>query len=196
MLIAKIVSSNSHTDYVARVLDRFDADETPSPDDHGFGTFVSITSGTERAVGLIYNTLLVNPEFASYGPRLSPKPELGSFSPDFLNEQGVLIGILVVGTLAEGGAASQSVPQRSLAAGDDVHDLPEDEFAAFHKDAEGRLAVRYYPQVIAQAGIFAIPLLESVIERLGRNAGESERKRLELVRQNLSWQRTVGSARL
>jgi hypothetical protein len=196
MLIAKVVSSNSHTDYVARVLDAFDAADTPSPEDHGFGTFVSIPVGQDRIVGVIYNTLLVNPEFASYGPRLSPRPDLGSFSPDYLNEQGILIGILILGTLSEKGAASQSLPPRPLAPGDGVFRLSEEDIYAFHRGADGGLAIHYYPQVVAQAGNFAVPLLESVIDRLGYAADEREKKRLEVLRQNLSWQRTVGSARL
>ncbi len=195
MLIAKVVSSNSHTDYVARVIDPFDAAEAPSPEDHGFGTFVSIPSGPGNVVGIIYNTLLVNPEFAAYGPRLSPKPDLANFSPDYLDEQGILIGVLLVGTLQEG-VPAQRVPERALAAGDSVYKLPEEDFIAFHEGEDGRTAIRYYAQVMAQAGNFAVPLLESVFERLGENAEEAEKKRLDVLRQNLSWQRTVGGGRL
>ena len=36
---------------------------------------------------MIYNTILMNPEFGSLGPRLSPKSELEIFSPDYLNEK-------------------------------------------------------------------------------------------------------------
>ena len=74
-------------------------EDPPSDDDYGFAQFVNLPlSKTEEIVGVIYNSLLVNPEYANFGPRLSPKPELGNFSPDYLNEQGFLIGILLLGT--------------------------------------------------------------------------------------------------
>lgn len=196
MLIARIVNSNSHVDYAARVLDEFDAEVTPSADDYGFGTFVSIPviEGTE-AVAVIYNTLIVNPEYASYGPRLSPKPDLGNFSPDFLNEQGVLVGLLLLGTLS-GGRATQELPPNPLSAGDPVSGLSEEAFRAFHFREDGKVALRYYAQILAHAGLFAVPLLERIIGRLGEIAGEDDAKKLEVLKQNLSWQRTVGAARL
>jgi hypothetical protein len=96
--IARIVKSNSHVDYVARVVDELDADEPPGPEDYGFAQFVSVhlNEGAE-AVGVVYDTQLANPDYASFGPRLSSHAELKVLSPDFLHEQGVLLGILLVG---------------------------------------------------------------------------------------------------
>jgi hypothetical protein len=42
MKIAKIVSSNSHIAYVARVLDKRDGGEEPHPEEYRFGHFVSM----------------------------------------------------------------------------------------------------------------------------------------------------------
>src|SRR3989440_8943938 len=96
--IAKIVKSNSHVDYVARVVDELDADSPPSQEDYGFAQFVSVpvAEGLE-VVGVIYDTELVNPEYGSFGPRLSSRADLKILSPDFLHEQGVLLGILLLG---------------------------------------------------------------------------------------------------
>ena len=89
MQIAKIVKSNSHIDYVGRVIDELDAANPPKAEDYGFATFVSIyLENNSEIIGVIYNSMLMNPDYANYGPRLSPKPELGTFSPDYLNEQG------------------------------------------------------------------------------------------------------------
>jgi len=86
MKIARIVSSNSHIDYVGRIIDEFDTNDAPTDDDYGFADFVSIPFDTDKKIfGVIYNSMLMNPEYANFGPRLSPKPELNQFSPDFLN---------------------------------------------------------------------------------------------------------------
>lgn len=197
MLIAKIVSSNSHVDYVARVVDAFDGTEVPSADDHAFGNFVSVGfDDGESVVGIIYNSLLVNPDFASYGPRLSTKPELETFSPDYLNEQGILIGILFLGSIGADGSARQGVPARTVSAGASVESLDEDAFRRFHGESGTGTAVHYLPQVMAHAGSFANPLLDSVIRRLEIGASKEELKKLKLVRENLAWQRTIGGSRL
>jgi hypothetical protein len=197
MLIARIVNSNSHVDYVARIVDEFDANEPPSAGDYGFGTFVSIPAVEgDEAVGVIYNTMIVNPEYASYGPRLSPKPDLGNFTPDYLNEQGVLAGLLLLGTLSGNGSASQELPASPLTAGDPVNSLPDEAFRAFHLGGDGKIALGYYSRVIAHTGQFAFPLLERILGRLQEIAGEDDAKRIEVLKQNLSWQRTVGAARL
>src|SRR5919202_4349805 len=96
--IAKIVKSNSHVDYVARVIDELDVDEPPSAEDYGFAQFVAVpVAEGEEVVGVVYDTQLANPDYASFGPRLSSHAELKVLSPDFLHEQGVLLGILLVG---------------------------------------------------------------------------------------------------
>ena len=96
--IAKIVKSNSHVDYVARVIDELDADEPPAPEEYGFAQFVRmpVTEG-EEVVGVVYNTQLANPDYGSFGPRLSSHADLKVLSPDFLHEQGVLLGVLLLG---------------------------------------------------------------------------------------------------
>ena len=55
MKIAKIVSSNSHIDYVGRVIDSLDVASPPEADDFGFAQFVSLPIGNEsEIVGVIY----------------------------------------------------------------------------------------------------------------------------------------------
>jgi hypothetical protein len=64
--IARIVSSNSHIDYVGRVIDDLDAEDPPGAEDYGFGQFVSLSPGEEDVIGVIYDSILVNPEYASF----------------------------------------------------------------------------------------------------------------------------------
>ena len=197
MKIAKIVSSNSHIDYVGRVIDSLDTGEPPTAEDYGFAQFVSLPLEDEtEIVGVIYNSMLVNPDYASYGPRLSPKPELGSFSPDYLNEQGFLIGILLLGTKDTGEKITHGVPRRVVPAGQDVYKIEADDVKKFHTDASDCLQIHYYSQVIAHAGLFAVPLLEAVIEELALDCSDSDRQRLGVLKQTLAWQRTLGGMRL
>ncbi len=197
MKIAKIVSSNSHIDYVGRVIDSLDTSEPPMAEDYGFGQFVNLPLEDEtEIVGVIYNSMLVNPDYASYGPRLSPKPELGSFSPDYLNEQGFLIGILLLGTKDTDEKITHGVPRRVVPAGQDVHKIEAEEIKKFHTDASDCLQIHYYSQLIAHAGLFAVPLLEAVIEQLSLDCSDSDRQRLGVLKQTLAWQRTLGGMRL
>ncbi len=196
MTIAKIVGSNSHVDYIARVVDELDTSKPPNADDYGFSTFVSVRIDENRIIGVVYNSMLMNPDYANYGPRLSPTPELGTFSPDFINEQGCLIGILLLGSIDKSGIVSQGVPNRVIPAGMDVVKCDSQTVTQFHSDSDRNLRIHYYSQVISHAGNFAAPLLESVIERLSNECSEADRKRLAVLKQNLTWQRTVGGMRL
>ena len=76
--IGKIVKSNSHIDYVCQVFGQGETLHPPAPSAYGFGSFVAVELETPGAsgralVGLVYNTLLMNPEFGALGPRLSPR---------------------------------------------------------------------------------------------------------------------------
>jgi hypothetical protein len=197
MKIARIVSSNSHIDYVARVVDSLDAAEPPSAEDFGFGQFVRLpVDETAEIVGVIYDSILVNPDYSNFGPRLSPKPELGNFSPDYLNEQGVLIGILLLGSRDQNGKILHGVPRRVVPAGQDVLKIEAAEVKNFHSDERDCLQIHYYSQIVAHAGLFAVPLLESIIEQLTLDCSEQDRQRLGVLKQTLLWQRTMSGMRL
>jgi hypothetical protein len=194
--IAKIVASRSHVDYVGRVIDRLDAETAPAADDYGFAQFVSLPFGEDcEVVGVIYDTQLVNPEYGSLGPRLSPPSELAVLSPDYLNEQGVLVGLLLLGWRDESGT-HHTVPRRVIPVGQEVFRMPDEEVLKFHRDAAGQLRLHYYSQAVAHAGAFALPLLEAVLEQLERGASPDERQRFCVLRRSLAWQRTMGGARL
>ncbi|MGI9055290.1 MAG: hypothetical protein ACR2F2_05750 [Pyrinomonadaceae bacterium] len=198
MKIAKIIKSNSHIDYVGRIVDELDAENPPSDEDYGFAQFVRLPlSETEEIVGVIYNSLLINPDYANFGPRLSPKPELGNFSPDYLNEQGFLIGILLLGTHSGSeGKIHHGVPRKVVPAGQDVYKISGEDVNKFHTDENDCLQIHYYSQIVAHAGLFAVPLLEAIIEQLSLDCTESDRQRLGVLKQTLSWQRTLGGMRL
>lgn len=198
--IATIVSSNSHVEYLARVVDALDSNEPPLPGEYGFGTFVAVETGNgdEEVAGAVYNSLLMNPDYANYGPRLSSKPELGNFSPDFLDEQGCLLAIVILGALSPGDDQKRGLPFPVLPAGAGVRVMDDSEFEEFHRGGDGSLSLDYYGLVLAHTGNFAVPLLEAVIDRLQRleACGAEDKARLDVLRRPLAWQRTVGQSRL
>jgi hypothetical protein len=194
--LAKIVKSNSHVDYVGRIIDVLDVDEPPSAADYGFAQFVSIALPDELdVVGVIYNSLLANPDYGNYGPRLSTVADLSVLSPDYLNEQGLLVGILLLGW-RERGVSHHAMPRRVIPVNQEVYHLDDAGVQAFHRDAEGRIQLHYYSQVMAHAGPFGGPLIEAVIEQLEPACEPEERQRLCVLKQTLVWQRTVGGMRL
>jgi hypothetical protein len=196
MKIAKIVKSNSHVDYVGRVIDTLDATEPPTAEDYGFAQFVSLPLNDELdVVGVIFDTELLNPDYGQLGPRLSPPPELSVLSPDMLHEQGVLLRLLLVGW-RERGTPQQGVPRRVLPVGQEVHVLPDEAMRAFHQDAQGRVQLHYYSQVVAHTGAFAVPLIEAIIAQLEPACSVEERQRLCVLKKSLIWQRTLGGVRL
>lgn len=196
--LAKIVKSNSHIDYVGRVIDALDADEPPSAADYGFAQFVSLPLPDEtEIVGIIYNSMLANPDYGSFGPRLSPAPDLSVLSPDYLNEQGVLIGILLLGWRdAATGVNHHGVPRRVIPVNQEIFSLSDEDVFEFNKDAEGSMQLHYYSQIITHAGLFSVPLIEAILEQLEPACTPSEKQRLCVLKQALVWQRTVGGMRL
>jgi hypothetical protein len=196
MQIAQVINSNSHVDYVARVIDKMDSNEPPNSSDYGFAQFVSLPIADGNSIcGIIYDSVIVNPEYSNFGPRLSPKTELISFSPDYLNEQGILLGILLLGSL-ENGKSIQGLPRRVVSAGQKVEKMSEVEIKSFHSDESGSLQIHYYSQVIAHTALFGIPLIESILDQLTEIASDEDVKRLSVLKNSLVWQRTVGGMRL
>lgn len=198
--IAKIVASNSHVDYVARVVDELDAEEPPAPEDYGFAQFVRVPVAEEQeVVGVVYDSQLSNPDYGSFGPRLSSPTELRVLSPDVLNERGVLLGILLLGWREREGSkwvGRQAVPRRVVPVGQDVFSLSDEDVAVFHRGEDGSVRLHYFSQAIAHAGAFAAPLVESVIEQLEPACSAAERQRLCVLKKSLVWQRTLGGMRL
>ena len=194
--IAKVVKSNSHVDYIGRVIDQLDTDAPPQVDDYGFAQFVRLSVNDMEVIGVVYDTQLVNPEYGNFGPRLSPPVDLSVLSPDYLNEQGVLIGILLIGWRDRQQAVHHTVPRSVVPVGCDVVRLTDAEAHAFHRTATNSLQLRYYSQIIAHAGPFAVPLIEAIIEQLEPACAPPEQRQLCVLKKSLAWQRTFSGVRL
>ena len=197
MKIARIVKSNSHVDYVGRVLDGLDTTAVPSPEDYRFARFVTIPNEAYTTFGIIYNSQLVNPEYGRLGPRLSSSAEMNAvFSPDLLHEQGVLIGLLLIGAVDEEGKVNQGVPRSIVPVNSDVFTMSAADVKSFHKGRDGRLALHYYAQVITHARQFAPPLLLAILDDLGDLFGDAAATEIQLLRRTLNWQQVFQSKAL
>lgn len=197
MKIAKIVKSNSHIDYIGRVIDALDVSNPPAAEDYGFGQFVKLPleNGLE-IIGVIYNSQLLNPDYGSYGPRLSPQPELAVLSPDYLNEQGLLLGILLLGWRETGeNKINHGIPRSVVPVNQDVFRLSDEDFAAFHTDGDGCIKLHYYSQILTHTSLFGFYLLDEILQKLMPMCGENDQKRLKVLQNSLSWQRTLGNLR-
>jgi hypothetical protein len=201
--IGKIVNSNSHVDYVCQVFGPGEIDRAPAAADYTFGTFVRVTLGAEdgvadegNLVGIIYNTLLLNPEFGSLGPRLSPRRETEIFTPDYLAETATLVGIFAVGWLDAAGNPQQGVPPLAAAVNAPVARLEEDELRRFHQETgqeNGRLSLRYVPLLLAQNNPLAPALLLAVLDQLAA-LFPANRGQLAVMRNNVAWKSIVQPA--
>lgn len=193
--IGKIVKSNSHVDYVCQVYGQGEVASAPPPTAYTFGAFVSIALENEagRLVGVIYNTLLMNPDFGSLGPRLSPRSEVEIFSPDYLAETATLVGIFALGWVDAGGRVQQGVPALAASVNCPVMRLPDEGLRDFHTGEGARLNLRYAPLILAQGNPLAPSLLIAVIDQLAALFPASSAQ-LAVMRNNLAWKSIVQPA--
>jgi hypothetical protein len=195
MAIGKIIKSNSHTDYVCRVYRPGEVDSPPIPTDYAFGTLVRIplSETASDLVGLIYDTVLLNPEFGSLGPRLSPAPDLAVFSPDYLAEEVTLVGITAIGTLSPDGTASHGVPPEAAQIDTLVETLEDDAVCRFHASPGGGPLVQigYAPLLLGLGSPLARHLLLNVVDRLAALFPE-QGTHLSVLRGELAWQTVIG----
>lgn len=192
MVIGTIVKSNSHISYVCRVFGKLETDRVPRPEDYAFGTFVTMAPVEEsptRLVGVVRDTLLVNPDYGNLGPRLSSDEELAVFSPDYLNEKGVLVDVLILGWQI-GDQTHHTVPALAAQVGTRVEIMPPHLVPHFHRDARGRFLMGYLPQVMMRNEPMAASLLLAILERLEPEFPE-QRAVIGVLKNNLAWKARV-----
>jgi hypothetical protein len=157
------------------------------------------------AVGLIYDTILVNPDFGTLGPRLSSDTQVELFSPDYLSERAVLVSILLLGTIWEhpNGSARvrHGVPPVAPDLSAVVGGMSEAEVRAFHlfadysgpADIQPYLHMGYLPHAIAQVNPLMPVAMLHTIERLERLCPENAAL-LSIVKRNFAWRLKVETA--
>lgn len=186
MAVARIVASNSHIDYVARAEERSGGAES----DHAFGQFVAMEFPDEKIIGIIYDSRLINPEYGGFGPRLGPRPSLEPLSPASKGEKGILLGIILLGTIYADGRIDHAIPRRIIPAGRAVEKLSTREVAAFHSLPGGTAKMHYLSSLMLYAGGLGVPLVKSVIAQLEEHCAEEDRQMFAVLERSLEWKHT------
>jgi hypothetical protein len=188
-----LIKSNAHTDYVGQIYGPAEASTPPEPADYAFGTFVKIPLDDDGGyiVGVIYDTVLLNPDFGNLGPRLSPEPDLAVFSPDYLAEKVTLVGITAVGMVEAGGAVRQGVPPLAAQIDAPVEPMEDEAVRAFHITQSGAVQFGYAPVLLSQPGPLTHHLLMRICDRL-HALFPTASKDLDVLRNELSWRAYVG----
>lgn len=196
--IGKVVKSNTHIDYVCQVFGKRETEHLPQPEEYALGSFVAIRLeggawGGGRIVGVVYNTLLINPEFGNLGPRLSPPTDLRVVSPDLFDETATLVGIIAVGWQTPDGRWRQGIPEVTAQVNNEVLRLSDAEVCALHTDEQRRVCMRYAPILLAQNSPIVQPLLVRIADRL-LSFFPSQARQLTVMRNNLAWKSIVQPA--
>ncbi len=210
--IGVIVNSDSHIHYWCQVYGQHEIADPPAPTEYAFGRFVKVdlpASAPEDGntpltlMGVIYDTVLVNPAFGSLGPRLSTSDEQRAiFSPDYLTERATLLRVLALGTVdATGRRVQHGVPPLALELGAVLHPCIDVEVRDFHFFADGGppggdrpyLHMGYLPQLIGQPSGLLPQTALCIIDQVQALFPEHS-KLLSIVRRNLAWKLSVETA--
>jgi hypothetical protein len=139
-------------------------------------------------VAAVYDTQLLNPEFGRLGPRLSSPQDTAVFAPDYLCEQAVLVGLVVLGQRMDG-VFEQGIPRASAGVNAPVQKMLNEEFIGFHRYSETP-ALHYARILQAQGKPLLFELLEQIAGRL-ELAFPEKSTALRTLRANLMWQSRV-----
>ena len=201
MRLGKVVKSNSHCDYVVQLDDKFSVSHPPDANEFGFGSFVKLEDpmGKHWAVGIIYNTQLVNPMFLSNGPRLSSEPD-PLFTPDLISDTRTLLGIVLVGSLEQSDNSMfgiQGIPRIVVPVNTSAWLMDEREIHHFHLTPDKHPQFGYYSHLLRCGGSFATDLTLHILTHLIDQGlfAESDQRALEIIRKELAWKNTVGAMR-
>jgi hypothetical protein len=199
MRLGKVVKSNSHCDYLVQLDDVQDVIDAPQADDYGFGSFVKLEDDRSQrhwAVGLIYNSQLLNPAFNSIGPRLSSEPD-PLFTPDLIMETRTVLGVVLIGhleTVAAKRYGEQGIPRVVVPVNAEVHTMSEAEIHEFHRNFQGQPQFTYYSHLLRSGGTFASQLTYQVLEEVIGYAffSGAEEGALKVLAKELAWKNTMG----
>ena len=201
MRLGKVVKSNSHCDYIVQLDDRLSVNQPPEASDFGFGSFVKLEDPTGKhwAVGIIYNTQLMNPMFLSNGPRLSSEPD-PLFTPDLISDTRTLLGVVLVGTLQQSGQhlfGVQGIPRVVVPVNTSAWLMDNQEIHQFHVTQTMQPQFGYYSHLLRCGGSFATDLTLHILTHLIDQGlfSENDQRALEIIRKELAWKNTVGAMR-
>jgi len=196
LAIGTIVNSNSHMDYTVEIFNERDRDRPPEPHERAFGQPVFIRKtidGTEYAImGVIYDTVLVDPDQGRSGPRLA-QDDQPTFTPGYVEERTTLAGVALLGyaEIAEDGTTSSPshrMPPWTLSVDDFVYQCPGGVVHAFHT-VDDQLQLAYLERLRDVAGTLGAEVTLALIERLREFVERPDHQRvLDVIEKNVRWQ--------
>lgn len=198
MRLGKVIKSNSHCDYVVQIDDVLEVSDPPCAEDYGFGCFVKLEGDRHWAVGIVYNSQLLNPLFLNNGPRLSSEPD-PFFTPDLINETRTLLGTVLIGSIAADGTGAcyglQGIPRMVVPVNTPVHRMNEVEIRDFHRCPQGKPQFRYHGLLLRYGGLFATHLTHQILLELSElhMFQAAEQRALEMLCKEMAWRNTLGS---
>ena len=157
------------------------------------------------AVGVIYDTLLLNPAFGSLGPRLSNETQVELFSPDFLSENAVLVHLVMLGMVEQHRSFMSPVtiqivhgiPSFPLELNSSVETMTDEEVRVFHffrdlaeQDSREYLHMGYLPHIIAQRNSLLPMVTLRIIDQL-EHLFPQNLSLLSIVKRNFAWRLKV-----
>ncbi len=194
--LGKVVKADSHIHYLCQIYGRHEvkADSVPQPHHYALGNFVQIGLGGENGliIGLIYDTMLLNPDFGNLGPRLSPEHELKIFAPDYLNERAVLVRIAAVGHVAPSGEIFQGVPRLAASSDAEVREMSPAQIREFHRGSDGGLHLAYLPVLLRQTDPLIYDMVQMMLGQLAGLLSEAQRAELDVISDELLWRTQIG----
>ena len=227
VVIGKVVKSSSHINYVCQIYGPLEVEVPPHPSDYTFGHFVRV-AGRSRLldasrgrpdtnlsrddepccykVGVIYDTILLNPTYGSLGPRLSTETQVELFSPDYLSERAVLVHVIMLGTMEQRRVSSgtaktrivHGVPADALELDSSVETMTDEEVHLFHLfsdqedalDHNASLHLGYLPQMITQQNSLLPLAILRILDQLERLFPQ-QRSLLSILKRNFAWRMKV-----
>lgn len=229
MIIGKIVKSCSHINYICQIYGPLEIETPPDIAEYAFGRFVRVVVpprmsdlpryGKEtnqdrdeepfcHAVGVIYDTQLLNPAFGSLGPRLSNETQVEVFSPDYLAEKAVLVHLLMLGMVEHQKSAGGSfkscivhgIPSFPLELNSSVETMIDEEVHGFHFFHDQGNAVNheyihmgYLPHMIAQQNSLIPQVILRIIDQL-EILFPQHCALLSILKRNFAWRLKVETA--
>ncbi len=227
MVIGKIVKSYSHINYVCQIYGPLEVEVSPHPSDYAFGHFVRVAVRSRLldearirrdtnlsrndepccyTVGVIYDTILLNPTYGSLGPRLSTETQVELFSPDYLSERAVLVHVIMLGTM-EQCRVSDCIPQTRIVHGvpadaleldSSVETMTDEEVHLFHffrdqEDAENHTAylhMGYLAHMITQQHSLLPLVILRILDQL-EQLFPQQLALLSILKRNFAWRMKV-----
>jgi hypothetical protein len=196
--LGKIVKSNSHCDYVVQLDTENDVMIPPTTEAYGFGQFVSLDNAERHwAVGIIYDSQLMNPAFLNSGPRLTSEPD-PIFTPDLIQDTRTLLSVVLVGSLISQGKkryGQHGIPRVVVPVNTSVYPMNAEDVYRFHLNEVEQPQFCYYGHLLHRGGPFSAQLTQQVLTELINCElfiGADQRA-LQVLCKELSWRNTMGA---